>query len=84
MKDNSTITYPHYTKENIIQIEKLIEKESDYRELVNSLRDTRNGLYTILQNRPDLKENISRQFHALNNLIAALLPRNGYEYPPYE
>ncbi len=84
MKNNSTITYPHYTKENINQVEKLIEKESDFREFVNSIRETRNGLYTILETRPDLEDKIAGQFHALNKLIAALLPRNGYEYPPYQ
>lgn len=77
-------TANHYTQENINKFEKLIENENDFKDFVNALWATRKGLYSIIETRPDLRENVASQFHALNHLIDALLPvNNNYEYPPY-
>lgn len=74
----------HYTAENLKQFEKLIKNEEDFRLFINSLWQTRAGLFKIIETRPDLKDSLANQFHTLNHLISAFLPiNNNYEWPPY-
>lgn len=59
---------------NLNKLISLTKDEGAYREFMQSLRKTRNALYTLMERRPDLYESIKPQFESLNNLIGALLP----------
>jgi hypothetical protein len=64
------------TPKNITKIQKLFATENDYREMMQSLRETRNGLFKIYEEQPRYSKAILPKMKALNNLISALLVDN--------
>ncbi|UCA62119.1 hypothetical protein KB553_11510 [Chryseobacterium rhizoplanae] len=63
-----------YLSDEKIESLKMFFKDKDcYLEIMKNLYKTRNGLYSIIEKRPDLKEKVYPQFHTLNNLIGTLL-----------
>lgn len=57
----------------ITKLDSIFETETKYRKIMKDLWQTRQGLLTIIENRPDLKNQIAQQFDTLNHLIDAFL-----------
>ncbi|MGN7758901.1 hypothetical protein ACTJIV_15620 [Chryseobacterium sp. 22532] len=63
-----------YLSNKKIESLKSFFKDKDcYLEIMKNLYKTRKGLYSIIEQRPDLKEKVYPQFQTLNNLIGTLL-----------
>ena len=55
---------------------RLFETEEDYREIMQALWKTRAGLYKIMEEKPMLEDAVRPQFHAINEIIGALLSKD--------
>lgn len=71
----------YLSDEMIRRFKKLFRTEEDYTNHMRNLYNTRKGLYTILEEREDLKHIIQPQFHTLNELIGLLLMDEGFQHP---
>ena len=63
------------------EFEKAMSSKNDFEEHMANLWKTRQGLCTIMERRPELKEVIMPQFTTLNELIGSLI--NDRPYHPY-
>lgn len=71
------------TDQTAEKLNSIFESECKYRKVMKDLWQTRQGLLTIIENRPDLKNQIAQQFNTLNHLIDAFL-NNDLNHPIHE
>lgn len=60
----------------------LIQKDEDFQNFVDAIWQTRKGLYSLMDKRPDLFDSLKPQFDALNNLVSILLETGKGVYHP--
>jgi len=75
----------HLSQHQIQNLKSLLSDEKEYRKHIDNLRRTRDGLYNIMETRPELSGIISPQWETLKDIVFALLPKHPsiYPYPPY-
>lgn len=69
----------YLSNEKIENLKSFFKDKNSYLEIMTNLYKTRKGLYSIIEQRPDLKDQIHPQFQTLNHLIGNLLTDDNVE-----
>ena len=60
------------TEMNFNSLSRLFRTEQDYRDIMQALYSTREGLAMVLENNPHIEHKIQPQIYAVNHLIGCL------------